>query len=74
MSQLVDLLFRIPWHTFGCKKVIFFHKKLNNLLPQQALLTIYKSLVIPHLDYGNIIYNQPINESIKCMLLSSQVQ
>ena len=38
-------------------------KKLNNLVPQQALLTIYKSFVRWHLDYGNIVYDQPSNEN-----------
>ena len=38
-------------------------KKLQNILPTQALLTIYKSFVRPHLDYGDITYDQPKNES-----------
>ena len=38
-------------------------KKLINVLPKNALLTIYKSFVRPHLDYGDIIYHQPNNES-----------
>ena len=29
----------------------------------EALLAIYKSFVRPHLDYGDIIYDQPNNES-----------
>ena len=33
-------------------------KKLSNIL--DALLTIYKSFVRPHLDYSDIIYDQPI--------------
>ena len=31
-------------------------KKLNNTLPRKALLTLYKSFVRPHLDYGDTIY------------------
>ena len=38
-------------------------KKLNNTLPRKTLLTIYKSFVRPHLDYGDIIYDQPNNEN-----------
>ena len=38
-------------------------KKLSNILPRDALLIIYKSFVRPHLDYGDIIYDQPQNES-----------
>ena len=34
-------------------------RKLNLLLPRLALLTVYKCFVRPHLDYGDVIYNQP---------------
>ena len=37
-------------------------KKLRNTLPRDAMLTIYKS-VGPHLDYSDIIYDQPQNGS-----------
>ena len=32
-------------------------------MPRNVLLTIYKSFVRPHLDYGSIIYDQPNNQS-----------
>ena len=32
-------------------------------LPRKTLLTIYKSFVRPHLDYGDVIYNK-VNESL----------
>ena len=35
---------------------------MNNL-PRNFLLTIYKSFIRPHLDYSDIIYDQPNNES-----------
>ena len=38
-------------------------RKLNNILPRSALLTIYRYFVRPHLDYGDVIYDQPENES-----------
>ena len=38
-------------------------KKLFKSLPRNALLTIYKSFVRPHLDYGEIVYDRPNNES-----------
>ena len=47
-------------------------KKLNNILPRKVLLTIYKLLVRPHLDYGDILYHQPYNESINSKLESIQ--
>ena len=36
-------------------------KKLSKSLLQHSLITIYKSFVRPHLDYGDIIYDQPNN-------------
>ena len=45
-------------------------KKLSNILPKDALFTIYKSFVRQHLDYGDIIYDQPQNESF-CNKLES---
>ena len=44
-------------------KVFDVIKKLNNILLRKALLTLYKSFVRPHLDYGDIIYDHPNNES-----------
>ena len=44
-------------------KEIGIIKKLQNTLPRQALLTIYKSFVRPHLDYGDIIYDQPYKDN-----------
>ena len=38
-------------------------RKLHNLLPRSSLLTIYKSFIRPHLDYGDFIYDKPNNES-----------
>ena len=33
--------------------------KLARVLPRESLITIYKSFVRPHIDYGDIIYDQP---------------
>ena len=33
--------------------------KLNLLLPRSSLLTVYKCFIRPHLDYGDVIYDQP---------------
>ena len=45
-------------------------KKLQSELPRNALLTIYKSFIRPHLDYGDIVFDQPTNESF-CKKLES---
>ena len=36
-------------------------RKLAHLLPRESLITIYKSFVRLHIDYGDIIYDQPYN-------------
>ena len=38
-------------------------RKLQKLLTRASLLTIYKSFIRPHLDYGDIIYNKAYNSS-----------
>ena len=53
-------------------KGIHVIKNLNNVLPKNALLTIYKSFVRCHLDYGDIIYHQLNNESMNSKLESVQ--
>ena len=48
-----------------CNKLIGLMKRLSVHLPRNALLTIYKSLIRPHLDYGDILYNKPNNENFQ---------
>ena len=33
-------------------------RNLSNKIPRQALVTIYKAFIRPHLDYGNIVYDK----------------
>ena len=47
-------------------------KRLYNYLPRGSLLTIYKSYIRPHLDYGDVIYDQPHNDSFCRMIESVQ--
>ena len=42
-------------------KTIGIIRKLQNVLPRSALITIYKSFIRPHLDYGDIIYDKAFN-------------
>ena len=44
-------------------KSIGLLRKLQNILPRSAVLTIYKSFIRPHLDYSDIIYDQAYNAS-----------
>ena len=38
-------------------------KRLSVNLPQNAVLTINKSFIRPHLDHGDILYDKPNNEN-----------
>ena len=53
-------------------KSIGLLRKFQNFLPRESLLTIYKSFIQPHLDYGDIIYNQTYNTSFHQRLKSLQ--
>ena len=47
-------------------------RKLHYILPRHSLLTIYKSFIRPHLDYGDIIYDQPNNQAFSNKLEAVQ--
>ena len=38
-------------------------KRLRDILPRDSPVAIYKSIIRPHLDYGDIIYDQRNNDS-----------
>ena len=46
--------------------------KLQAFLPRQSLVTVYKAFIRPHLDYGDIIYNQTYNYSFDQKMESIQ--
>ena len=37
--------------------------RLREFLPRKSLITIYKTYVRPHLDYGDVVYDRPGNSS-----------
>ena len=47
-------------------------RKLSKILPQNSLITIYNAFVRPHLDYANVLYDQPNNESLSQKIKSVQ--
>ena len=53
-------------------KSIGLLRKLQNILPHEALLTIYKSFVRPHLEYDDVIYDQNYNNYFHQKLESIQ--
>ena len=48
-----------------CNKLIGLIRRLSVNFPRKALLTIYKSIIRPHLDYGDILYDKPNNENFQ---------
>ena len=48
-----------------CNKSIGIMKKLSLILSRNSLLIIYKTFVMPILDYVDIIYDKPLTESFK---------
>ena len=48
-----------------CYKMIGIIKRLSVSAPRKALLTIYKSFIRPHLDYGVILYDKPENQKFQ---------
>ena len=53
-------------------KTLYLLRKLQNLLPRAALITLYKSFTRPYLDYDDIIYEQAFNSSFHEKLESIQ--
>ena len=47
-------------------------RKLNVTLLPSSLLTIYRPFIRPHLDYGNVIYDQPNNNRLSEKIESIQ--
>ena len=53
-------------------KTIGLLHKPQNILPRQSLITIYKSFIRPHLDYGDTIYDRAYNSSFHQNIESNQ--
>ena len=47
-------------------------EKLQKTLLRLVLITMYKAFVRPHLDYGNMIYDEAYNETFHQKLESIQ--
>ena len=53
-------------------KTIGLLRKLQTLLPRVPLITIYKSFIRPHFDYGDLTYDQTFNMSFQQKLETIQ--
>ena len=54
------------------RKAVGLLRKLNSILPRAALVTISKTFVRPHLDYGDLLYDQAFNSVFHDQLESIQ--
>ena len=62
LGEKLDFNARIKDKISKAYRGIGIIKKLQSNLPRNALLTIYKSFIRPHLDYGDIVCDQPTND------------
>ena len=62
----------LKYITNKVNKSIVLLFKLQMILPRRSLVTIYKSFIRPHLDYGDIIFDQAFNKSFHDNLESIQ--
>ena len=53
-------------------KTVGLMRKLQAFLPRQSLVMVFKAFIRPHLDYGDIIYNQSYNNSFHKKMESIQ--
>ena len=56
--------------TTKVNKTIVLLRRLPKTLPRPVLMTMYKAFVRPHLDYGDIIYDEAYNETFHQQLES----
>ena len=56
---------RIDQKIKQCNKMIGLIKRLPVNLHRNALLTIYKSFIRPHFDYGDTLYDKPTNDNFQ---------
>ena len=79
LRKIINICDDIAWKYGDLKnksntvnKTIGLLWKLENILPRGPLLTIYKSFIRPHLDYGDVICDQQYNNSFHQKLESIQ--
>ena len=76
MGVTLDLKLTFEEHLLNVFKTvnrtIGLIRKLQSVLPIISLVTIYKAFVRPHLDYGDISYDQAFNNSFHDRLESIQ--
>ena len=62
LDQKLNFTHHIKEKVTKANKGIAVIKKFQTKLPRNALLTIYKFFIRPHLNYADIVYDQPNND------------
>ena len=57
---------------FGLTLDVYFLQKIQPILPQKSLLTIYKSFITPHSEYSDAFYDQSSNDAFSNKLETIQ--
>ena len=63
LDEKLNLNTHIRQKISQASKGIGIIENLFKILPRNSLLTILKSFISPHLNYGDIVYDQPHNET-----------
>ena len=74
LDENLNFRFHLEQKISKVNKGIATIKKLRNKLPRKSLVALYKMFVRPHLDYGDIIYDQPNNANFCTKLETLQYQ
>ena len=72
LDEKLNLNHHINVKISKANKGIGITKRLSHNLPRKSLITIYKSFIRPHLDYYDVIYDQPNNESFCSKIIQIQ--
>ena len=61
----LEFKFHVDQKIKKCNKLIGLLRRLSVNVPRKVLLTIYKSFIRPHLDYGDVSYDKLENENFQ---------
>ena len=68
LDKKLDFNIRVDNKINKCNKLIGIMKRLSLSISLNSILTIYKTIVCPHLDHADIIYDKPGNVNFESKL------
>ena len=68
LDKKLDFNIRVDNKINKCNKLIGIMKRLSLSISRNSILTIYKTIVRPHLDHADIIYDKPGNVNFESKL------